>query len=156
MQLLRSVESCHSLMHLLFEDAIMYRIKPFQNMKTTAACYSGSLLKTFYQAALIIWRKKLWYFFPPFNSRSNLSPRKKNHSPSKRRWRGVLYIVSKTTLSTTPSTCGNKTFFLKIEHLCSNMFLEPEESLISEMFLTWCSMLVPRIGKLTLPWNHIF
>lgn len=117
MQLLRSVKSCHSLMHLLFEEAIMYRIKPFQNMKTTAACYSGSLLKTFYQAVLIIWRKKQWFLFPPFNSKSNLSPRKKKHSPSKRRWGVTQYIASKTTLSITPSTCGNKTFFPDgIEH----------------------------------------
>jgi len=38
MQLLRSVKSCHSLMHSLVGDVIIYRIKPFQNMKTRAAC----------------------------------------------------------------------------------------------------------------------
>lgn len=38
MQLLRSVKSCHSLMHLLVGDVIIYRIKPFHHMKTRAAC----------------------------------------------------------------------------------------------------------------------
>lgn len=38
MQLLRSVESCHSLMHLLFEDVIMLRIEPVQNIKTAVTC----------------------------------------------------------------------------------------------------------------------
>lgn len=38
MQLLRSVKSCHSLMHSVVVDVIIYRIKPFQNMKTRAAC----------------------------------------------------------------------------------------------------------------------
>ena len=38
MQLLGSVESCHSLMHLVFEDDIMHRIEPVQNMKTAATC----------------------------------------------------------------------------------------------------------------------
>lgn len=37
-RLLRSVESCHSLMHLPFEDVIMCRTEPFPNVKTTAAC----------------------------------------------------------------------------------------------------------------------
>lgn len=38
MQLLGSVESCHTLMHLLFEDVITCRIRPLQNIKTTATC----------------------------------------------------------------------------------------------------------------------
>ena len=38
MQLLRSVESCHGLMHLVFEDVTMLRIEPMQNMKTAVTC----------------------------------------------------------------------------------------------------------------------
>ena len=38
MQSLRSVESCHTLIHLVFEDVTMLRIEPVQNMKTAVTC----------------------------------------------------------------------------------------------------------------------